>query len=163
MSAEEEPIIDSNKMLEKITQIENISLNLISEEKKLKKNNDLLSTNKELINYLYEHQNVKDLNFFMLYPNMNITSIEKKGIFHEIQRKECVQYIQNVINECSKNKKSIELTIDDTKKNLVNLIEDPSQVELLDKEVYEIVFPLIAKKFPTVFKGNENEDEMEID
>ena len=161
MNAEEEPILDSNKMLEKISKIENASQNLLSAEEKLKKNNDLLLTNKEFINYLYEHQNVKDLNFFMLYPNMNITSIEKKGIFHETQRKDCVQYIQKVINECSKNKKTFESNINDIKKNLLNLIEDPSEVELLEKEVYELMFPLIAKKFPTVFKVSE--DEIEID
>ena len=85
---EAEPIFDNKKALEKIANIEKLSQELLSLQNDQKINNDILQKNKEFINYLYEHQNVKDLNFNMLYPNMNIVCGNNIGVFHEIIRKD---------------------------------------------------------------------------
>ena len=103
MTEETEPILDNKKLLEKITKIEQLSQDLISSQNEYKTNNELLLENKEFINYLYNHQNIKDLKFYMLYPNSNILDNNKNGVFHEIQRKDSIQYIQNIISQSMKN------------------------------------------------------------
>ena len=164
MSDETEPILDNKKLLEKITNLEQLSQELFSLQNEYKINNDILLKNKEFINYLYEHQNVKDLNFYMLYPNMNIVNNHKNGIFHEIKRKDSIQYIQNIISNSIKSKANFDSKSNEIKKKIVDLIEDPVEVDILDKEIYDIILPLISKKFPNYFKNNnEDEDEGEID
>ena len=159
MTEEAEPIFDNKKLLEKITKIEEITQEILSIQKEYQSNNDTLLQNKEFINYLYEHQNVKDLNFYMLYPNLSIISDDKNGVFHEIERKDSIPYIQNIISNCTKNKKNIEVKLNDTKKKLINIIEDPSEMEILDKEIFDIMLPLASKKFPNYFKSEEEEDD----
>ena len=159
MTEEAEPIFDNKKLIEKITKIEEITQELLSIQKEYQRNNDALLQNKEFINYLYEHQNVKDLSFYMFYPNMSIISNDKNGVFHEIERKDSIPYIQSIISNCTKNKKSIELKLNDTKKKLINIIEDPSEMEILDKEIFDIMLPLASKKFPNYFKSEEEEDD----
>ena len=142
-----------------ITKIEEITQEILSIQKEYQSNNDTLLQNKEFINYLYEHQNVKDLSFYMLYPNMNIISDDKDGVFHEIERKDSIPYIQNIISNCTKNKKNIEIKLNDVKKKLIDIIEDPSEMEILDKEIFDIMQPLASKKFPNYFKSEEEEDD----
>ena len=67
-----EPILDEKKLLEKITKLEELSQEIISIQNEQKINMEILQKNKDFINYLFEHQNVKDLQFYMLYPNMMI-------------------------------------------------------------------------------------------
>ena len=162
MTEETEPIFDNKKLLEKITKIEEITQEILSIQKESQCNNDTLLQNKEFINYLYEHQNVKDLNFYMLYPNMNIVNNHKKGIFHEIKRKDSIQYIQNIISNSIKSKANFDSKSNEIKKKRVDLIEDPVEVDILDKEIYDIILPLACKKFPNFFK-NKNEDEIDSD
>ncbi len=162
MEGETEPIIDNKKMLEKITKIEKLSQDILSLQKEYKNNNDILLKNKDFINYLYEHQNVKELKFNMLYPNDYIIYDIKKGVFHELVRKDSVQYIQNIISNCMKKKASLDTKSNEVKKQLMDAIEDPSEMEILDQEIYEMILPLASKKFPNFFKSN-NEDEMDID
>ena len=97
----------------------------------------------------------------MLYPNMMINSDDKNGIFHEIKRKDCVPYIQNIISNCSKNKISLEKKLDDVKNKLINIIKDPSELDILDNEIYQLLIPLAYKKFPKFFGGKENLDIIE--
>ena len=163
MEGETEPIIDNKKLLEKITNIEKLSQDILSIQKEYKINNDILLQNKEFINYLYQHQNVKDLKFNMLYPNINIINDKKNGVFHEIIRKDSIQYIQNIISNCIKNKSSIDSKLNEIKKKLIDSIEDPSEMGLLDQEIYEIILPLASKKFPNYFKSNNEEDDIEFD
>ena len=158
MSDETEPILDNKKLLEKITNIEQLSQDIYSIQKEQKNNNELFQKNKDFINHLFEHQNVKDLQFYMLYPNMMIMSLEKNGVFHEIKRKDCVPYIQNIIANCTKNKGELEKKLNDIKNNLINLIEDPVELDILDNDIYKLVLPLAFKKFPKFFKGKENLD-----
>ena len=49
------------------------------------------------------------------------------------------------------------------KKKLIDLIEDPSEMDILDKEIYDIILPLASKKFPNYFKVISEEDEMDYD
>ena len=161
MAEEDEPILDNKKMLEKITKIEQLSQNLISMNNEYSINNDLLLKNKELINYLYDHQNVKDLQFYMLYPNMNIVNDIKSGVFHELSRKDSIQYIQKMISTSIENKKSIDAKINEIKKKLIEFIEDPVEMDILDKEIYDMILPLASKKFPKYFKNNEEEIELD--
>ena len=153
-----EPILDEKKLLEKITKLEELSQEIISIQNEQKHNMEILQKNKDFINYLFEHQNVKDLEFYMLYPNMMIISQEKNGVFHEIKRKDCVPYIQNIIANCTKNKGDLEKKLNDIKNKLINLIEDPVELDILDNDIYKIVLPLAFKKFPKFFKGKENLD-----
>ncbi len=162
MTEETEPILDNKKLLEKISKLEQFSQDLISLTNKYKNNNELILKNKELINYLYEHQNVKDLQFYMLYPNMNIIRDHKNGVFHELHRKDSIQYIQTNISIYMKEKEKIDKKINEIKKKLIDGIEDPSEMDILDKEIYDMVLPLASKKFPNYFKSN-NEDENEIE
>ena len=162
MTEENEPILDNKKILEKISKLEQFSQDLISMLNENKNNNEIISKNKEFINYLYEHQNVKDLQFYMLYPNMNIIKDNKKGVFHELKRKDSIQYIQKVISLRIKEKENIDKKINEIKKQLIDAIEDPSEMEILDKEIYDIILPLACKKFPNFFK-NKNEDEIDSD
>ena len=162
MTEENEPILDNKKILEKISKLEQFSQDLISLLEENKNNNEIIAKNKEFINYLYEHQNVKDLQFYMLYPNMNIIKDNKKGIFHELQRRDSIQYIQNVISIRIKEKENIDKKINGIKKQLIDAIEDPAEMEILDKEIYDIILPLASKKFPNFFKYN-NEDEIDSD
>ena len=89
---------------------------------------------------------------------MMIISQEKNGVFHEIKRKDCVPYIQNIIANCTKNKGELEKKLNDVKNKLINLIEDPVELDILDNDIYKIVLPLAFKKFPKFFKGKENLD-----
>ena len=163
MEEETEPVLDNKKLLEKITKIEKLSQDILSLQKEYKNNNDLLLKNKEFINYLYEHQNVKDLKFNMLYPNeMIIYDNNNNGVFHEMIRKDSIQYIQNIISNCTKKKTNIDKKTNEVKKQLMDVIEDPAEMEILDQEIYEIILPLASKKFPSFFKCN-NEDEMDSD
>ena len=162
MTEENEPILDNKKILEKISKLEQFSQDLISLLEENKSNNEIIAKNKEFINYLYEHQNVKDLQFYMLYPNMNIIKDNKKGVFHELKRKDSIQYIQNIISIRIKEKDSIDKKINGIKKQLIDAIEDPSEMEILDKEIYDNILPLASKKFPNFFKYN-NEDEIDSD
>ena len=98
----------------------------------------------------------------MLYPNMNIIKDNKKGVFHELKRKDSIQYIQNIISIRIKEKDSIDKKINGIKKQLIDAIEDPSEMEILDKEIYDNILPLASKKFPNFFKYN-NEDEIDSD
>ena len=104
MTEENEPILDNKKLLDKITNIEQLSQEIFSIQKEQNNNIEILQKNKDFVNYLFEHQNVKDLQFYMLYPNMMIMSQKINGVFHEVKRKECVTYIQNIIANCSKKK-----------------------------------------------------------
>ena len=162
MSVETEPILDNQKILEKITKIEQLSQDLLSLKNEYENNNNLILKNKEFINYLYEHQNVKDLKFYMLYPNMNIINDNKNGVFHELQRKDSIQLIQNMISNSMKNKGNIDSKINEIKKKLIDIIEDPVEMNILDKDIFEIIFPLACKKFPNYFKS-QNEDDIELD
>ena len=162
MSEETEPILDNQKLLEKITKIEQLSQDLLSLKKEYENNNNLILKNKEFINYLYEHQNVKDLKFYMLYPNMNIINDNKNRVFHELQRKDSIQHIQNMMSNSMKNKGNIDSKINEIKKKLIDIIEDPVEMNVLDEDIFEIIFPLACKKFPNYFK-NQNEDDMEFD
>ena len=162
MSEETEPILDNKKLLEKITKIEQLSQDLLSLKTEYENNNNLILKNKDFINYLYEHQNVKDLKFYMLYPNMNIISDNKNGVFHELQRKDSIQFIQNMISNYMKNKGNIDSKINEIKKKLIDVIEDPVEMNILDKDIFEIIFPLACKKFPNYYKC-QNEDDMELD
>ena len=161
MSEETEPILDDKKLLEKITNMEQLSQEILSIQREQKNNIEILQKNKDFINYLFEHQNVKDLDFYILYPNMMINSDNKNGIFHEIKRKDCVPYIQNIISNCSKNKISLEKKLDDVKNKLINIIKDPSELDILDNEIYQLLIPLAYKKFPKFFGGKENLDIIE--
>ena len=161
MSEGAEPILNNQKLLEKISKIEQLSDDLFSLKNEYANINDIISKNKEFINYLYEHQNIKDLKFYMLYPNMNIISDNKNGVFHELQRKDSIQYIQNMISNSMKNKGNIDSKINEVKKKLIDTIEDPVEMNILDKDIYEMIFPLACKKFPSYFKLNE--DDIELD
>ena len=161
MSEGAEPILNNQKLLEKISKIEQLSDDLFSLKNEYANINDIISKNKEFINYLYEHQNIKDLKFYMLYPNMNIINENKNGVFHELQRKDSIQYIQNMISNSMKNKGNIDSKINEVKKKLIDTIEDPVEMNILDKDIYEMIFPLACKKFPSYFKLNE--DDIELD
>ena len=162
MNDENEPILDNKKLLEKITNIEQLSQDIYSIQKEQKNNNEIFQKNKDFINLLFEHQDVKDLQFYMLYPNMNIIRDHKNGVFHELQRKDSIQYIQTNISIYMKEKEKIDKKINEIKKKLIDGIEDPSEMDILDKEIYDMVLPLASKKFPNYFKSN-NEDENEIE
>ena len=162
MTEETEPILDNKKLLDKITNIEQLSQDLLSIQKDYKNNNDILLQNKEFINYLYEHQNVKDLKFYMIYPNMDIISNNKNGVFHEIQRKDSIQYIQNIISNCIKNKANIDSKLNEIKKKIIDIIEDPVEMDILDKDIFDLILPFASKKFPKYFKSN-NDDEFDIE
>ena len=156
MTEENEPILDNKKLLDKITNIEQLSQEIFSIQKEQNNNIEILQKNKDFVNYLFEHQNVKDLQFYMLYPNMMIMTEEKNGVFHEIKRKDCVPYIQNIIANCTKNKGDLEKKLNDFKNKLINLIEDPVELDILDNDIYKLILPLAFKKFPKFFKGKEN-------
>ena len=162
MTEENEPILDNKKILEKISKLEQLSQDLIYILNDNKNNNEIIAKNKEFINYLYEHQNIKDMQFFMLYPNMNIVEDNKNGVFHELQRKDSIQYIQSIISKCIKEKENIEKKANEIKKNLIDAIEDPIEMDILDKEIYDIILPLASKKFPRFLKKND-EDEIDSD
>ena len=151
-----EPILDEKKLLEKITKLEELSQEIISIQNEQKHNMEILQKNKDFINYLFEHQNIKELQFYMLYPNMMINKDEKNGVFHEIKRKDCVPYIQNIIANCTKNKVELEKKLNDTKDELINLIEDPSELDILDNDIYKLILSLAFKKFPKFFGGKNN-------
>ena len=161
MSDETEPILDNKKLLEKITNIEQLSQDIYSIQKEQKNNNELFQKNKDFINHLFEHQNVKDLQFYMLYPNMMIMSQKINGVFHEVKRKECVTYIQNIIANCSKKKVDLENKLIDTKNKLINLIEDPTDLDILDNDIQKLILPLIYRKFPKIFGGKVELDAIE--
>ena len=163
MTEENEPILDNKKLLDKITKFEQLSQELLSSQNEYKTNNDIISENKEFINYLYNHQNIKDLKFYMLFPNNNILNNNKNGVFHEMQRKDSIQYIQNIISNSMKNKPELDKKSNEIKKKLIDLIEDPSEMDILDKEIYDIILPLASKKFPNYFKVISEEDEMDYD
>ena len=74
MTEEKEPILDNKKLLEKITNLEQLSQEIISIQKEQKNNNEIFQKNKDFINCLFQNQNVKDLEFYMLYPNMMMLS-----------------------------------------------------------------------------------------
>ena len=158
MTEEPEPILDNKKLLEKITNIEQISQEILSIEKEQKNNNEIFQQNKDFINYLFEHQNVKDLQFYMLYPNMMMISGDKNGVFHEIKRKDCVPYIQNIIAKSSKNKTELDKKLNEAKNKLLNLIEDPVELDILDNDINKLILPLAYKKFPKFFGGKKNLD-----
>ena len=151
-----EPILDEKKLLEKITKLEELSQEIISIQNEQKNNMEILQKNKDFINYLFEHQNIKELQFYMLYPNMMINMDGKNGVFHEIKRKDCVPYIQNIIANCTKNKAELEKKLNDTKNILINLIEDPSELDILDNDIYKLILSLAFKKFPKFFGGKNN-------
>ena len=155
MTEETEPILDNKKLLEKITNLEQLSQEIISIQKEQKINNEIFQKNKDFINYLFQNQNVKDLEFYMLYPNMMMISDDKNGVFHEIKRKDCVPYIQNIISKSSKNKIELEKKLNDTKTKLINLIEDPVELDILDNDISQLILPLAYKKFPKFFGGKE--------
>ena len=157
-----EPILDNKKLLEKITKIEQLSQDLHSLKSECTNINGIILKNKEFINYLYEHQNVKDLKFYMLYPNMSIIYDNKNGVFHELQRKDSIQYIQNIISNSMKNKGNIDSKLNEIKKKLIDIIEDPVEMDILDNDIYEMLFPLACKKFPNYFK-NPIEEDIELD
>ena len=151
-----EPILDEKKLLEKITELEELSQEIISIQNEQKHNMEILQKNKDFINFLFEHQNIKELQFYMLYPNMMINKDEKNGVFHEIKRKDCVPYIQNIIANCTKNKVELEKKLNDVKNKLINLIEDPSELDILDNDIYKLILSLAFKKFPKFFGGKNN-------
>ena len=151
-----EPILDEKKLLEKITKLEELSQEIISIQNEQKNNMEILQKNKDFINYLFEHQNIKELQFYMLYPNMMINMDEKNGVFHEIKRKDCVPYIQNIIANCTKIKAELEKKLNDMKNKLINLIEDPSELDILDNDIYKLILSLAFKKFPKFFGGKNN-------
>ena len=155
MTEETEPILDNKKLLEKITNLEQLSQEIISIQKEQKINNEIFQKNKDFINYLFQNQNVKDLEFYMLYPNMMMISDDKNGVFHEIKRKDCVPYIQNIISKSSKNKIELENKLNDIKTKLINLIEDPVELDILDNDISKLILPLAYKKFPKFFGGKE--------
>ena len=158
MTEETEPILDNKKLLEKITNIEQLSIDILSIQKEQKINNEILYKNKDFINHLFEHQNVKDLQFYMLYPNMMILDNKENGVFHEIKRKDSVQYIQNIISNCTKNKLELEKKLNDYKNKLINFIEDPVELDILDNDIYKLILPLSYKKFPEFFGSKKNLD-----
>ena len=158
MTEEHEPILDNKKLLEKITNLEQLSQEIISIQKEQKINNEIFQKNKDFINCLFQNQNVKDLEFYMLYPNMMMLSDNKNGVFHEIKRKECVPYIQNIISKCSKNKIELDKKLNDAKTKLINLIEDPVELDILDNDISKLILPLAYKKFPKFFGGKETLD-----
>ena len=155
MTEETEPILDNKKLLEKITNLEQLSQEIISIQKEQKINNEIFQKNKDFINYLFQNQNVKDLEFYMLYPNMMMISDDKNGVFHEIKRKDCVPYIQNIISKSSKNKIELENKLNNIKTKLINLIEDPVELDILDNDISKLILPLAYKKFPKFFGGKE--------
>ena len=73
MREETEPILDDKKLLEKITNMEQLSQEILSIQREQKNNIEIFQKNKDFINYLFEHQNVKDLDFYMLYPRIYIS------------------------------------------------------------------------------------------
>ena len=158
MTEEKEPILDNKKLLEKITNLEQLSQEIISIQKEQKINNEIFQKNKDFINCLFQNQNVKDLEFYMLYPNMMMLSDNKNGVFHEIKRKECVPYIQNIISKGSKNKIELDKKLNDAKTKLINLIEDPVELDILDNDISKLILPLAYKKFPKFFGGKETLD-----
>ena len=155
MTEETEPILDNKKLLEKITNLEKVSQEIISIQKEIKINNEIFQKNKDFINCLFQNQNVKDLEFFMLYPNMMMISDDKNGVFHQIKRKDCVPYIQNIISKSSKNKIELEKKLNDSKTKLITLIEDPVELDILDNDISKLILPLAYKKFPKFFDGKE--------
>ena len=155
MTEETEPILDNKKLLEKITNLEKVSQEITSIQKEIKINNEIFQKNKDFINCLFQNQNVKDLEFFMLYPNMMMISNDKNGVFHQIKRKDCVPYIQNIISKSSKNKIELEKKLNDTKTKLITLIEDPVELDILDNDISKLILPLAYKKFPKFFSGKE--------
>ena len=155
MTEETEPILDNKKLLEKITNLEKVSQEITSIQKEIKINNEIFQKNKDFINCLFQNQNVKDLEFFMLYPNMMMISNDKNGVFHQIKRKDCVPYIQNIISKSSKNKIELEKKLNDTKTKLITLIEDPVELDILDNDISKLILPLAYKKFPKFFGGKE--------
>ena len=114
-----EPILDEKKLLDKITKLEELSQEINSIQNEQKHNMEILQKNKDFINYLFEHQNIKELQFYMLYPNMMINMDEKNGVFHEIKRKDCVPYIQNIIANCTKIKAELEKKLNDMKNKFI--------------------------------------------
>ena len=158
MTEEKEPILDNKKLLEKITNLEQLSQEIISIQKEQKINNEIFQKNKDFINCLFQNQNVKDLEFYMLYTNMMMLSDNKNGVFHEIKRKECVPYIQNIISKSSKNKIELDKKLNDAKTKLINLIEDPVELDILDNDISKLILPLAYKKFPKFFGGKETLD-----
>ena len=161
MNDETEPILDNKKLLEKITNMEQLSQDIYTIQKEQKNNNEIFQKNKDFINHLFEHQEVKDLQFYMLYPNMMILSQNINGVFHEMKRKECVTHIQNIISNCSKNKVDLEKKLNDTKNKLINLIEDPTDLDILDFDIQKMILPLAYKKFPKIFGAKEELDIIE--
>ena len=87
---------------------------------------------------------------------MMINMDEKNGVFHEIKRKDCVPYIQNIIANCIKIKAELEKKLNDMKNKLINLIEDPSELDILDNDIYKLILSLAFKKFPKFFGGKNN-------
>ena len=160
MTEETDPILDNKKLLEKITNIEQLSQEIIFIQKEQINNIEILQKNKDFINYLFEHQNVKDIQFYMLYPNMMISQ-GKNGVFHEIKRKDCVPFIQNIIANCTKNKGDLEKKLNDIKNKIINLIEDPVELDILDNDIYKLILPLAFKKFPKFFHGKDILDAIE--
>ena len=161
MVEESEPILDNKKLLDKITSIEQLSQEIISIQKEQKNNNDILQKNIDFINYLFENQNVKDLEFYTLYPNMMIISEEKNGVFHEIKRKEAVPNIQKIIANCTKIKGELDKKLDEIKKKLLNVIEDPIELDMIDSDISSLILPLAVKKFPKFFGENNKLDIIE--
>ena len=155
MTEETEPILDNKKLLEKITNLEQLTQEIISIQKEQKINNEIFQKNKDFINCLFQNQNVKDLEFYMLYPNVMMISDGKNGVFHEIKRKDCVPYIQNIISKSTKNKIELDKRLNDTKTKLINLIEDPVELDILDNDISKLILPLAYKKFPKFFGGKE--------
>ena len=161
MVEEQEPILDNKKLLEKTTNIEQLSQDIVSIQKEQKNNNDILQKNKDFINYLFENQNIKDLEFYTLYPNMMIVSEQRNGVFHEIKRKDCVPYVQKIIANCLKNKGELDKKLDEIKKKLINIIDDPAELDMIDRDMYSIILPLAVKKFPKFFGDSDKLDIIE--
>ena len=93
---------------------------------------------------------------------MDIISNNKNGVFHEIQRKDSIQYIQNIISNCIKNKANIDSKLNEIKKKIIDIIEDPVEMDILDKDIFDLILPFASKKFPKYFKNN-NDDEFDIE
>ena len=161
MNDETEPILDNKKLLEKITNMEQLSQDIYTIQKEQKNNNEIFQKNKDFINHLFEHQEVKDLQFYMLYPNMMIISQNINGVFHEMKRNECVTYIQNIILNCSKNKVDLEKKLNDTKNKLINLIEAPTDLDILDYDIKKMILTLAYEKFPKIFGAKKELDIIE--
>ena len=162
MEEEKDFNIDNKKFLEKISKLESVSQEISNLLNDMKNNDELVSNNKEIIKYLYENQYIKDTDFYLLFPNMNIINKEKNGVFHKLQRKNCIQYIQDLISGGIKNKEIINSKLNEAKKKLIDNIEDPSQMDILNKEIFDLMLPLATKKFPNNFKTiieEENEDD----